>query len=88
MLAADLGRNEVTSEVSVEDSRTLTEYCTGVSPPNFSLSVGHALMSTRYFYKPNPMRTHEEIRRENVATNRETEGLTLSVIAAGVAIGR
>jgi type I restriction enzyme M protein len=35
---------------------------------------------TRYFYKPKPLRTLEEIRADILALERETEGLLEAVI--------
>ena len=40
-----------------------------------SLKVGYEISFTRYFYKPQPMRTQEEIRADILALEWETEGL-------------
>jgi len=37
--------------------------------------VGYEVSFTRYFYKPAPLRTLEEIRAEIEALEKETEGL-------------
>lgn len=37
--------------------------------------VGYEISFTRYFYKPKPMRTLEEISADILALERETEGL-------------
>ena len=37
--------------------------------------IGYEISFTRYFYKPQPMRTLEEIRADILALNKETEGL-------------
>ena len=37
--------------------------------------VGYEISFTRYFYKPQPLRTLEEIRADIEALQRETEGL-------------
>jgi type I restriction enzyme M protein len=37
--------------------------------------TGHEISLTRYFYKPQPLRTLEEIRVDILALERETEGL-------------
>ncbi len=42
--------------------------------------VGYELSFTRYFYKPKPMRTLEEIRRDIEALEKETEGLLEEVL--------
>ena len=40
-----------------------------------SVKIGYEISFTRYFYKPQPMRTLEEIRADILATEKETEGL-------------
>jgi len=40
-----------------------------------SVKVGYEISFTRYFYKPKPMRTLEEIRADILALEKETEGL-------------
>lgn len=40
-----------------------------------SVKTGYEISFTRYFYKPKPMRTLEEIRADIVALEKETEGL-------------
>jgi type I restriction enzyme M protein len=47
-----------------------------------SRKVGYEISFTRYFYKPQPLRTLEEIRADILALEKETEGL-LSEIAGG-----
>ena len=37
--------------------------------------VGYEISFTRYFYKPQPLRTLEEIRADILALEKETEGL-------------
>ncbi len=37
--------------------------------------IGYEISFTRYFYKPKPLRTLEEIRADIVALEKETEGL-------------
>ena len=40
-----------------------------------TVKVGYEISFTRYFYKPQPMRTLEEIRADILALEKETEGL-------------
>ena len=40
-----------------------------------SVKTGYEISFTRYFYKPKPMRTLEEIRADILAVEKETEGL-------------
>lgn len=42
--------------------------------------IGCEISFTRYFYKPKPMRTLEEIRRDIEALEKETEGLLDEVL--------
>jgi type I restriction enzyme M protein len=49
-----------------------------------SVKTGYEISFTRYFYKPQPLRTLEEIRADILAIEKETEGL-LSEIIGGMA---
>ena len=46
-----------------------------------SVRVGYEVSFTRYFYKPQPMRTLQEIRTDILALEQETEGLLAEIIA-------
>ena len=52
-----------------------------------SVKIGYEVSSTRYFYKPQPLRPLEEIRADILALERETEGL-LAEIVGGPAVRR
>jgi type I restriction enzyme M protein len=45
-----------------------------------STKIGYEISFTRYFYKPQPLRTLEEIRADILVLERETEGLLLEII--------
>ena len=45
-----------------------------------SVKIGYEVSFTRYFYKPQPMRTLEEIRADILALEKETEGLLGEII--------
>ena len=45
-----------------------------------SVKVGYEISFTRYFYKPQPLRTLEEIRADILVLERETEGLLDEII--------
>ena len=45
-----------------------------------SVKTGYEISFTRYFYKPQPLRTLEEIRADILALERETEGLLGEII--------
>ena len=45
-----------------------------------SVKTGYEISFTRYFYKPQPMRTLEEIRTDILALEEETEGLLGEII--------
>jgi len=49
-----------------------------------SVSTGYEISFTRYFYKPQPLRTLEEIRADILALEKETEGLLGEIIGSGI----
>ena len=52
--------------------------------PN-SVKIGYEISFTRYFYKPEPMRTLEEIRADILALERETEGVLGEILGGATA---
>jgi type I restriction enzyme M protein len=48
-----------------------------------SLKTGYEISFTRYFYKPQPLRTLEEIRADILALEKETKGLLGEIIGGG-----
>ena len=48
-----------------------------------SVRTGYEVSFTRYFYKPQPLRTLEEIRADILAVERETEGLLAEIVRSG-----
>ena len=46
--------------------------------------IGYEVSFTRHFYKPQPLRTLEEIRADILALERETDGLLGEIIGGGV----
>ena len=50
-----------------------------------SVRTGYEISFTRYFYKPQPLRTLEEIRADILALEKETEGLLAEIIGSGAA---
>jgi type I restriction enzyme M protein len=48
-----------------------------------SVKTGYEISFTRYFYKPQPLRTLEEIRADILALEKETEGLLDEIIGGG-----
>ena len=47
-----------------------------------SVKVGYEISFTRYFYKPQPLRTLAEIRADILSLEKETEGLLDEIIGA------
>ena len=45
-----------------------------------SVKIGYEISFTRYFYKPEPLRTLEEIRADVLALEKETEGLLGEIV--------
>jgi hypothetical protein len=48
-----------------------------------SVKTGYEISFTRYFYKPQPLRTLEEIRADILALEKETKGLLGEIIGGG-----
>ena len=48
-----------------------------------SIKTGYEISFTRYFYKPQPLRTLEEIRADILSLEKETEGLLGEIIGGG-----
>ena len=48
-----------------------------------SVKIGYEISFTRYFYKPQPLRTLTEIRADILALEKETEGLLGEIIGGG-----
>ncbi len=48
-----------------------------------SVKVGYEISFTRYFYKPKPLRSLEEIRADILALEKETEGLLAEILGSG-----
>src|SRR6266536_3621116 len=48
-----------------------------------SIKIGYEISFTRYFYKPQPLRSLDEIRADIVALEKETEGLLGEIIGEG-----
>ena len=48
-----------------------------------AMRVGYEINFNRHFYKPQPMRSLEEIRADILALERETEGLLTEIMGAG-----
>ena len=44
------------------------------------VKIGYEINFNRYFYKPRPMRSLEEIREDIVAVERETEGILKEIV--------
>ena len=49
-----------------------------------SAKIGYEISFTRYFYKPTPLRTLEEIRADILALEKETEGLLDEIIGGAI----
>jgi type I restriction enzyme M protein len=49
-----------------------------------SVKTGYEISFTRYFYKPQPLRTLEEIRADIIALEKETEGLLGEIVGGAM----
>jgi len=45
--------------------------------------IGYEISFTRHFYKPQPLRTLEEIRADILALEKKTEGLLSEIVTGG-----
>lgn len=48
-----------------------------------SVKVGYEISFTRYFYKPQPLRTLDEIRADILALENETQGALMEILGSG-----
>ena len=51
---------------------------------NRATKIGYEIGFNRYFYKPQPLRTLDEIRADILALERENEGLLTEIIGGGI----
>ena len=51
-----------------------------------SVKIGYEISFNRYFYKPEPMRTLEEIRADILAVEKETAGLLDEILNKGITV--
>ena len=49
-----------------------------------STKIGYEISFTRYFYKPKPLRSLEEIRADILKVEKESEGLLEKILSQGV----
>ena len=64
--------------------REVLPYATDAWYDTQSVKIGYEISFTRYFYKPQPLRTLEEIRADILALEKETEGLLDEIVGGGV----
>jgi len=62
--------------------REVLPYAPGAWYDPDSVRIGYEISFTRYFYKPQPLRTLDEIRADILALERETGGLLAEIIGA------
>jgi type I restriction enzyme M protein len=63
--------------------REVLPYATNAWYDPESVKTGYEISFTRHFYKPQPLRTLEEIRADILALEKETEGLLGEIIGGG-----
>ena len=63
--------------------REVLPYAANAWYASASVKTGYEISFTRYFYKPQPMRTLEEIRADILTLEKETEGLLGEIIGGG-----
>jgi type I restriction enzyme M protein len=62
--------------------REALPYATDAWIDNSKTQIGYEISFNRYFYKPTPLRTLEEIRADIAAVENETKGLLSEIIGA------
>ena len=72
-----MSSTEITFEGGIEAflRREVLPYAADAWYQADSVRIGYEISFTRYFYKPQPMRTLEEIRADILALEKETERL-------------
>ncbi|AKJ39878.1 type I restriction-modification system subunit M [Methanosarcina barkeri] len=63
--------------------REVLPYAAGAWIDESSIKTGYEISFTRYFYKPQPLRSLEEIRADILALEKETDGLLDEIIGRG-----
>jgi type I restriction enzyme M protein len=48
------------------------------------LQIGYEISFNRFFYKPQPLRPLDEIKKDILALERETEGLLKEIIGSSI----
>ena len=64
-------------------SREVLPYAGDAWYPPKKVKIGYEISFNRYFYKPEPLRTLEEIRADILALEQETEGLLAEILGEG-----
>lgn len=62
--------------------REVLPHAPGAWADGDSIKIGYEISFTRYFYKPQPLRSLEEIRADILALEKETEGLLAEILGA------
>ncbi len=71
-------------KASLNKAKTTNEDHALRQAPAIVSPKGYEVSSTRYFYKPQPLRSLEEIRADILALEKETEGLLAEIVGGGV----
>ena len=84
---AQTGRHPLQKEGRIEAflQREVLPYSPDACYQPDSVKIGYEIAFTHYFYKPNPMRTLEEIRVDILAMEKETEGLLAEIVSTTAA---
>lgn len=64
--------------------REVLPYASDAWFDNDSTKVGYEISVNRYFYKPQPLRSLDEIKKDIVAIEKETEGLLKEIVGGSV----
>ena len=69
--------------IAVFIEREVLPYAADAWVDEGSIKIGYEISFNRYFYKPKPLRSLEEIRADILAVQKESEGLLDEILGTG-----
>jgi type I restriction enzyme M protein len=75
-----IARTQVPESLARYAEREVLPYAPDAWIDTSKTQIGFEISFTRYFYKPTPMRSLEEIRADILVLERETDGLLMEIV--------
>jgi type I restriction enzyme M protein len=75
-----IARTQVPESLGHHAEREVFPYAPDAWIGTSKTQIGFEISFTRYFYKPTPMRSLEEIRADILVLERETDGLLMEIV--------